>query len=105
MKARTNSKDSVSRRFADPRIIEFKPKPRPGKRKDPPIVDPLRQLEIEEGRLRVQQNIVAAIVLALLLAAGLWLIHELRTSSRTLTCIQVGYHNCLPNDRQWVWTR
>jgi hypothetical protein len=74
-------------------------------RKDPPIVDPLRQLEIEEGRLRVQQNMVAAIVLALLLAAGLWLIHELRTSSRTLSCIQVGYHNCLPNDRQWVWTR
>ena len=65
------SKYGITRRFDDPRIIEFKPRPRRSKRTEAPIVDPLRRFEIEEDRLRMQQNLAAAIVLLVLLAAGL----------------------------------
>jgi hypothetical protein len=102
MKAQPKSMHGATRRFADPRIIEFRPRPRSKKPREAPIRDPLRQFEIDQDRLRMQQNLAAAIVLVLILAAGLWLFHELRTSSHVLTCIEVGYRNCLPTDRQWI---
>jgi hypothetical protein len=95
----TNQKSNVTatRRFSDSRIIEFRPKPRPAKKKIEPLRDPLRQWDIDEYRRRMQQNLTAATVLAVILVAGLWLFHELQTSSRTLLCVEVGNYNCLPS--------
>jgi hypothetical protein len=105
MKAR--AKEGAPRRFADPRIIEFKPRPRLAKepKTAPSIIDPLRRFEMAEDRLRMQQNLAAAAVLAFLMAAGLWLFHELRTSSRALACIEAGHAYCLSGDRQAGWRR
>jgi hypothetical protein len=92
-------------RFSDPRIIEFRPRARPrGLSPKPdhgPIIDPVRQLDIAADRLRMQQNLAAAIVLVLLMSAGLWVVHELTTSSRILTCLEAGHRNCLPIDQAW----
>jgi hypothetical protein len=105
MKADPKSMHGGTRRFADPHVIEFRPRPRSKKPKEVPIIDPIRRREIEEDRQRMQQNLAAAIVLVLVLAAGLWLIHELRTSTDILTCIEAGYRNCLPTDWHGAWIR
>jgi hypothetical protein len=99
MKADPNSKNNARRRFADPRIIEFQPRLRPDKRKDAPILDPLQQFKITDERLRMKQNLAAAIVLAFLMFAGLWLVSALTASSRMLNCIETGSRTCLPIDR------
>lgn len=94
MQAGPNSRNSVSRRFADPRIVEFKPRARPGKRNNTPIRHPLEQFKIADERLRMKQNLAAAVVLALLMAAGLWLVSELAANSHVLTCLEAGAPNC-----------
>ena len=43
-------------------------------RKHTPIMDPLRRLETDDNRRRMQQNLAAALVITLLLATGMWLI-------------------------------
>jgi hypothetical protein len=100
MKKDQRPTEVTTRRFNDPRIIEFKPRPGPrlSGKSCAPIVDPLRQFDTNEYRLRMQQNLAAIMVLALILAGGLWLFHELRMSSRTLLCIEAGYNNCRPID-------
>jgi hypothetical protein len=103
MKGEQKSTFGAPRRFDDPRILEFKPRLRSSTRKHAPIVDPLQQFEIEDDRLRMQQNVAAFIVLVLILAAGLWLFHELRTSARALICVEVGYENCPTTRRQQSW--
>jgi hypothetical protein len=99
MQADPNSRNGVSRRFADPRIVEFKPRSRPGKRNNTPIRHPIEQFKIADDRLRTQQNLAAAVVLALLMAAGFWLVSELAASSRVLNCLEAGAPNCLPLNR------
>jgi hypothetical protein len=99
MTTNQKSNDAATRRFADPRIIEFRPRPRSTKKKIEPLIDPLRQLDINEYHRRMQQNLTAATVLALILAAGLWLFHELQTSSRTVLCVEAGYNSCPPRGR------
>jgi len=91
----------AARRFDDPRIIEFKPRPRSGRPPPvPPIIDPLLQWESDEYRLRMQQNFLAITVLIIILGAGLWLFHELTRSSRTLLCLEAGQANCVPIDQR-----
>jgi hypothetical protein len=91
----------AARRFDDPRIIEFKPRPRSGRRRPvPPIIDPLLQWESDEYRLRMQQNFLAITVLIIILAVGLWLFHELAMSSRTLLCVEADHANCVPIDQR-----
>jgi hypothetical protein len=89
-------KRDVPGRFTDPRIIEFRPRPRPGKRVPAPVVDPLLQFEIDDRRRRMQQNMAAVVVLVLLVGGGLWLFHQLKESSRMLVCIEAGRSNCQP---------
>jgi hypothetical protein len=89
-------KSDVTRRFSDPRIIEFRPRPRPGKRLPAPVVDPLCQFEIDDRRRRMHQNMAAVVVLTLLVTAGLWLFQQLKESSRVLVCIEAGRSNCQP---------
>jgi len=103
MRLISKSNQDPPSRFTDPRIIEFRPRPRalspkPGRG---PIIDPLRQLDIDADRLRMQQNLAAAIVLVVLMSAGLWVVHELNASSRILTCLEAGHRNCLPLDQAW----
>jgi len=94
---------NAARRFSDPRIIEFRPRPRSGK-VVAPVIDPLRRFEIDDYRRRMQQNIAAAVVLLVLVTAGLWLFHQLRESSRVLACVEAGLRDCLPIDR-WPTNR
>jgi hypothetical protein len=93
------SKQGTARRFSDPRVIELRPRPRPSGKTRAPIIDPLRQHEIDDDRRRMQQNLAAAIVVILLTAAGVWVIEELRTSARILACVEAGHYNCVPIDR------
>ena len=92
MQADPNSRNGVSRRFADPRIVEFKPRSRPGKRNNAPIRHPIEQFKIADERLRTQQNLAVAVV-------GFWLVSELAASSRVLNCLEAGAPNCLPLNR------
>ena len=90
---------SAARRFDDPRVIEFKPRSRRSRRSGP-IIDPVLKFETDEYRLRMQQNLLAITVLALILVAGLWLFHELTRSSRTLLCIEADHVNCAAIDQR-----
>jgi hypothetical protein len=90
MKLGLSSNSSAARRFDDPRIIEFSARARQFRRARAPIIDPLR----------MQQNLLAIIVLALILATGLWLYSELAAGSRLLGCIEAEHANCIPlNER------
>jgi len=100
MKMGLSRNASAARRFDDPRIIEFKPRPRRSRGSGGPIIDPLLKFETAEYRLRMQQNLLAITVLALILAAGLWLFHELTRSSRTLLCLEADHVNCAVVDQR-----
>jgi hypothetical protein len=89
-------KGEGAHRFSDPRIIEFRPRSPPDRRLPGPVVDPLCQFEIDDRRRRMQQNMAAVGVLVVLVAAGLWLFHQLKESSRVLVCIEAGRNNCAP---------
>ena len=90
--------EPARRRFSDPRVIEFRPR-RPPPRREEPIVDPLRQADLEDQRIRMQQNLAAAVVLVALALSGLWLWHELSFSARVLECLEAGHHSCFPVPR------
>ena len=92
MKMGLSSNGGDTRRFDDPRIIEFRP--RRLRQTRAPIIDPLRTFDAHEYRLRMQQNLLAIIVLALILAGGLWLHYELTASTRLLGCIEAEHGNC-----------
>jgi hypothetical protein len=89
-----SSNGGVTRRFDDPRIIEFRSRPRRLRHTRAPIIDPLHTFDANEYRLRMQQNLLAIIVLALILAAELWLHYELTASTRLLGCIEAEHGNC-----------
>jgi len=94
------SSNSGARRFDDPRIIEFRSRPRQYRQARAPIIDPMRKFDAREYRLRMQQNLLAIIVLALILATGLWLYYELTAGARLLGCIEAEHANCIPlNER------
>ena len=100
MKMGLSSNIGAARRFDDPRIIEFRSRPRPYGQARAPIIDPLRKFDAREYRLRMQQNLLAIIVLALILAAGLWLYYELTAGARLLGCLEAEHANCIPlNER------
>ena len=96
MKLGFSSNSGAARRFDDPRIIEFRSRPRRYKQVRAPIIDPLRKFDAREYRLRMQQNLLAIIVLALILTIGLWLFYELTAGSRLLGCIEAEHANCIP---------
>jgi hypothetical protein len=100
MKLGFSSNGGAARRFDDPRIIEFRPRPRQLKHTRAPIIDPLRKFDAHEYRLRMQQNLLAIVVLALILATGLWLHYELTAGSRLLGCIEAEHTNCIPIDER-----
>jgi hypothetical protein len=100
MKLGLSSNSGAARRFDDPRIIEFSARARQFRQARAPIIDPLRKFDAREYRLRMQQNLLAIIVLALILATGLWLYSELAAGSRLLGCIEAEHANCIPlNER------
>lgn len=47
-----------------------------------------------DERVRMRQNLIAAAVVALLGLATYYVMIELRSSSRTLACIEAGHRNC-----------
>ena len=64
------------------------------RRRLPPILDPLRHFDEQEDRLRMRQNLAAALVVALLVTLGFWLIDGLRTSGHIAVCIEAGHPHC-----------
>jgi hypothetical protein len=76
------------------RIIPFRPKMRGAKANQPPVVNAALRSEQDNDRLRMRQNLAAAVVLALLLLSGVWVIDELAASSRIEACIEAGHRNC-----------
>jgi len=96
MKLGFSSNSGTARRFDDPRIIEFRARPRHYRQTRAPIIDPLREFDAHEYRRRMQQNLLAIIVLALILATGLWLYSELTAGSRLLGCVEAEHANCIP---------
>jgi hypothetical protein len=97
MKMGFSSNSGVPRRFDDPRIIDFRSRSRVrhSRQTRAPIIDPLRTFDAREYRLRMQQNLLAIIVLALILAIGLWLYDQLAAGSRMLGCIELEHANCM----------
>jgi hypothetical protein len=77
-------------------IIPFKRRAGSGAPKRLSSDGSLQQSAVEEDRLRMRQNIAAAVVLIALLAAGSWLIANLRTSVRIEMCVEAGHANCSP---------
>ncbi|HWB45404.1 MAG TPA: hypothetical protein VG900_08195 [Hyphomicrobiaceae bacterium] len=61
-------------------------------------MDPLRQLEAEEHRLRLIQNLAAAAVVTLLLVMGLWLINRIQAGAQALSCLETVASYCLRID-------
>jgi hypothetical protein len=57
---------------------------------------PLRHIEREEDRRRMRQNLAAAIVVALLVTLGFWIIDGLTTSGHIAVCIEAGHPHCQP---------
>ena len=53
----------------------------------------------------MRENLAAALIIALLLGTGYWLIDELRASAHVTACLEAGHRNCMPLDPQWVQGR
>ncbi|KAF0135617.1 MAG: hypothetical protein FD152_1280 [Xanthobacteraceae bacterium] len=47
-----------------------------------------------DERVRMRQNVIAAVVVAVLGLATYYVMIELRATSRTLACIEAGHRNC-----------
>jgi hypothetical protein len=47
----------------------------------------------EQAR-RTRQNVIALAILALILLAGTWLLHDLKTSADLLDCLSSGRRDC-----------
>jgi hypothetical protein len=47
-----------------------------------------------DERVRMRQNVIAAVVVAVLGLATYYVMVELRATSRTLACIEAGHRNC-----------
>jgi hypothetical protein len=96
MGTRSNGSDGKASRTHDgAQILPFKMRATARLRKRTPVMDPLRRLETAEDRHRMHQNLAAALVIALLLATGMWLIEHLEASARITVCLEAGHPNCL----------
>jgi hypothetical protein len=78
------------------KILEFKGRAPAGRGRRPQIRDPLCHVEDEADRARMRENLAAALIIALLLGTGYWLIDELRASAHITTCLEAGHRNCVP---------
>ena len=80
------------------KIIVFQRKGAVGRTRPAQIRDPLRHIEDEAERRRMRENLAAALIIALLLGMGYWLIDELRASAHVTACLEAGHRNCVPLD-------
>ena len=87
------------------KIIAFPRRGAVGRRRLPQISDPLRRMEDEADRRRMRENLAAALIIALLLGTGYWLIDELRASAHVTACLEAGHRNCVPLDPRLVQGR
>jgi len=82
------------------KIIAFRRRGAVGRSSLPQISDPLRRIDDEADRRRMRENLAAALIIALLLGTGYWLIDELRASAHATACLEAGHRNCVPLDLQ-----
>jgi hypothetical protein len=80
------------------KIIAFRRKGAVARAMPAQIHDPLRHTEDEAERQRMRENLAAALIIALLLGMGYWLIDELRASSHITACLEASHRNCVPLD-------
>lgn len=79
---------------AGAKIIAFRPR-NGGSRSRRAERHAQEQVDIrEEDRLRMRQNIAAAVAILVLLLAGAWLVSNLEASARAMACIEAGHRNC-----------
>jgi len=77
-------------------IIPFRRSTKPAQKERPLEKGTLRDAEAEEDRLRMRQNLAAAVVLLGLLVVGSWVIVHLRESARIEMCVEAGHPDCSP---------
>jgi hypothetical protein len=75
-------------------VIEFKPRRAAAPGKGFRVMGPLEWRERQEDRRRIQENLAAALVVALLVTAGLWLINQLSAHARLEACLEAGHQEC-----------
>jgi ferric-dicitrate binding protein FerR (iron transport regulator) len=73
-------------------VIEFKPRRAARRDKRFRVMGPLEWLERQEDRRRILENLAAALVVALLVTTGLWLLNQLSAHSHLETCLDAGHH-------------
>jgi hypothetical protein len=61
----------------------------------PAAGDPLTN-DTKTDRIRVRQSIAALVLLAVLIAAGVWLMAAFKTASESEVCFEMGRRNCAP---------
>ena len=78
-------------------VIEFKPRQAARGAKRFRVMAPLEWLERGEDRRRMQENLAAALVVALLVTTGMWLFNQLSAHAHLEACPAAHYHQeCAP---------
>jgi hypothetical protein len=54
--------------------------------------------EPDDDSVRTRKNVTVAIVLALLVLVGVWLVSAFRSYVKTEECFEAGRRNCMPID-------
>jgi hypothetical protein len=97
--------DGVGRPGGGARILQFRRPRSPARAERAPIADPIRQLDKDEDRLRMRQNLAAAAVILFVVMSGYWLIDNLRAGARIAACVEAGHRNCMPLDLEQAQRR
>jgi len=63
---------------------------------------PVRDIDVDEDRLRMRQNVAAFLVIVAIVGLGGWLMTSLHYYSRLQTCIEAGHRNCLPLETKYL---
>jgi hypothetical protein len=73
-------------------VIEFKPRTAARGARRFRVMAPLEWLEREEDRRRMQENLAAVFVVALLVTTGMWLFNQLNAHARLEACPEAIHH-------------
>jgi negative regulator of sigma E activity len=60
---------------------------------DDPIYD-----QHAEDDASARRSYIALAFVAVVVAAGVWLVSSFREHNRTIECLETGHHNCVPLD-------
>ena len=52
----------------------------------------------DDDRDDLRRSYIALAFVAIVVAAGVWLLHSFQAKNRTIECIEAGRHDCVPLD-------